>query len=980
MTDRVLDNTVKNDNDGSPQSEGVIVKGGGAIRSPFGDTGSIDFINDAFGEDSELTARLERAMEGIVGQDHAIQELKAALFGYLRRPNADGPVALITLMGPPAVGKSECMKRVFDALGIHSRIINMSNLSAREIALLDAFGINESYKSAKPGFSTEEVLTHPVGGHGLDEFDRAHPEVVNMFLQIFDRGEAMDSMYQKNASYRDQIIILTTNAGAELYESRPNKIIFSDVSKSEMIESLRRAKKPSGEPALPDAIISRIAKGTMIAFNRLTPEAKVRITENELKRQIDYFCNIYGIDIRCDLRRTAELLMLSLGRSADARSLKSQAEMLIRSSVFNVVDKIKKESGNGKFFAVLNIDPTITDATEEAQRMLCGSTAPRVLVCCERGERRRLSKAIPEGIEVIFDDGEITPKKARFLDVSAAIVSVGRRSSRNEELFDTLVKRGNLPIYVYNTEQVAYPSFQRYVKLGAADCYSPVLKKESLSEWISDVCDGMNVNCLARSMMRRNRVVAYDLEYSYDIKAHSARVGFISVRIESDVVPSVNDTVAPSFEIPRETFDDIVGGEEIKKLCREKIEAMRDPMAHVRSGKTLPTGIIFYGPPGVGKTMTARAIANAAELPFFCKSASEFLRKYVGEGSRQLKALFDAAMAVAPSIIFLDEVDSIAMDRQGDSYSAKYSADVLNTLLAMMNNCSTPEAPVFVIAATNFSAEREGGSKLDPAFLRRFDHRIEMTLPDPSTRLALFRKATAAIEGVSVGDDTLINLSKRSVGWSHADIQKVINTANNRRPNGEIILDKYLIDEFESYGNGAVHALSDEDARVTAYHEAGHAIVALSLGSPVQFVTISGRGRYLGYAFSAEEDKKLGRRSDLCNFICRAMGGRAAELRLLGEDGVTAGASGDIEAAVRVATDMICRYGMAGLSYTVMTSKGEMTEAAREKVYELLDEQMTKSREIIDAEWDRLSALAQALIERQSLSEEEIKAVLAACA
>jgi ATP-dependent Zn protease len=251
-----------------------------------------------------------------------------------------------------------------------------------------------------------------------------------------------------------------------------------------------------------------------------------------------------------------------------------------------------------------------------------------------------------------------------------------------------------------------------------------------------------------------------------------------------------------------------------------------------------------------------------------------------------------------------------------------------------------------------------------------------MPLPDLDTRLALFRKATAAIDGVSVSDELLVNLAKRSVGWSHADVQKVISTANNRRPNGETWLDSYLSNEFESYGNGAVNALGEEDARITAYHEAGHAIVALKLGAPVQFVTIAGRGGYLGYAFSAEESKKLHSKKDICDFICRAMGGRAAEAHLLGADGVTAGASGDIAAALRATTDMVCRYGMEGLRYTLGNASGEMTAEARERVYELLERQMARACEIVDAEWSSLNAVAQALIERQSLSEDELAALL----
>ncbi len=446
-------------------------------------------------------------------------------------------------------------------------------------------------------------------------------------------------------------------------------------------------------------------------------------------------------------------------------------------------------------------------------------------------------------------------------------------------------------------------------------------------------------------------------------------------------------------EQPTVTFEDVAGVEESKEELKEVVEFLREPQKFISLGARIPKGVLLVGPPGTGKTLLAKAVSGEAGVPFFSISGSEFVEMFVGVGASRVRDLFEQAKRHSPCIIFVDEIDAVGRQRgAGLGGSHDEREQTLNQMLVEMDGFDT-DTNVIVIAATNRP------DILDPALMRpgRFDRRVVLDRPDVRGREAILR---VHVKGKPIAPDVdLKTLARSTPGFVGADLENLVNEAAilAARRNRKVITQEELEEAIERVIAGPERKsrlISEDEKRIVAYHEAGHAVVtnALKEADPVHKVTIIPRGMAGGYTMSLpEEDHTLMSRKKLLAEMITLLGGRAAEELIF--DDITSGASNDIERVTRLARQMVTRLGMSEeLGPMVYGQKEELiflgreiseqrdySEAVAEKidreVRNLVNMAYERAREILRTYEDKLHAVAQRLLEVETITREEFEAI-----
>ena len=439
-------------------------------------------------------------------------------------------------------------------------------------------------------------------------------------------------------------------------------------------------------------------------------------------------------------------------------------------------------------------------------------------------------------------------------------------------------------------------------------------------------------------------------------------------------------------------FADVAGEDEAKESLQEIVDYLHNPDKYSQAGASMPKGILLVGPPGTGKTMLAKAVAGEANVPFFSISGSEFVEMFVGMGASKVRDLFRQAKEKAPCIVFIDEIDAIGQKRNSGGYGGNDEREqTLNQLLTEMDGFEE-NTGVIILAATNRP------ESLDPALTRpgRFDRRVPVELPDLTGREAILKVHAKKIK--TAEDVDFHTIARMAAGASGAELANIINEAALRAVrDGRMIVNQSDLEESIEVviaGYQKKNAvLSDQEKRVVAYHEIGHALVAAlqSNSAPVQKITIIPRtSGALGYTMQVETgDKYLMTKEEIEDKIATFTGGRAAEEVVFGS--VTTGASNDIEQATKLARAMISRYGMSDEFDMVAletvnnqylggdTSLACAPETQREidrKVVELVKRQHEKAKQILEDNRAKLDELATFLYEKETITGEEFMQIL----
>ena len=403
------------------------------------------------------------------------------------------------------------------------------------------------------------------------------------------------------------------------------------------------------------------------------------------------------------------------------------------------------------------------------------------------------------------------------------------------------------------------------------------------------------------------------------------------------------------------------------------------------SGVKAPKGVLLYGPPGTGKTMLAKAMACESGVTFIAAEGNQFLKSHVGEGPEEVHKLFKTARKYAPSILFVDEIDTIAKERRGDEHAASNGEDVLNAFLAEMDGFSSdPTRPVFVLAATNFDVEPGSKKSLDPALMRRFDRRVYIDLPTKEDRIKFLRMKMADNPALELSDALLDNIAMRSTGMSLAQLDSVTELALRSaiRSGSTKVTDAIYMEAFETFNSGEAKKWDASELERVARHESGHALICSLAGEKPSYLTIVARGNHGGYMqHENKENKHISTKEDLLARIRTSLGGRAAEIVCYGEkDGLSTGAAGDLESATVVARHILASYGMDedfGLAVVRgAVDSGAVSMELRNSINRILTEQMAEAVRIIAENRDKLDALVDALMVKNQLNSNEIAEII----
>lgn len=437
----------------------------------------------------------------------------------------------------------------------------------------------------------------------------------------------------------------------------------------------------------------------------------------------------------------------------------------------------------------------------------------------------------------------------------------------------------------------------------------------------------------------------------------------------------------------KERFSSVAGAHEAKEDLKDIVDFLKDPAKYRRLGAQVTKGALLVGEPGTGKTLLARAVAGEANCPFFSASGSDFIEVFVGVGASRVRDLFAQAKKSAPCIVFIDEIDAIGRQRGASAGGGNEEREqTLNQLLTEMDGFESSKEPVIVLAATNRP------DVLDKALLRpgRFDRRVEVSMPDLISREEILRVHLKKIKYVA--DLDVKKIARGTPGFSGADLANLVNEATVIASKKN--LTEVTIYEFEEARDriligreSKTMRVTEEDKKITAYHEAGHALIRLLLpeeSDPLHKVTITPRGQTLGVTHSMPEREKYNQtKEELLANIASAMGGRAAEDLVFGE--LSTGAYSDFKKATEIARSMVCYYGMTDalgkrVYLDTYDTKGGYSQKTFEKIdneiTRILDEQYNRAMQMLKDNRDKLDKLSLALLDKETLYASEIYELL----
>lgn len=939
--------------------------------------------------------RVRSALFDVVyGQDHAVSEFvngffRAELSAAIIK-NRDKPRATFLFAGAPGVGKTFLAEQAAKALGLPFMRFDMSEYTDKE-SNLEFCGSDKVYKNGAEGNVTGFVKRNPHCILLFDEVEKAHLSIIYLLLQMLDAGRLRDNHTDEEVSFTDAIIIFTTNVGKRMYEDESINLLT--VSRKSILKSLSTELNPfTGEPKFPAAICSRFASGNVVMFNRLGADYLIKIADRELKRHLDAFCESMGVKVNVN-PLISYALLFSEGGKADARTIKGRCSAFVYGELYELYRFIMSVPG-ADANKIKKIDTALDFSGDgEIQKLFKKRAKPTVLLFCDKsvaeavriklGNFRVLATSDVEEAKLLMREHDISIilcdvkcGTAKYADV----LNAADAASDGMEFFGHALAFPRIPLYVLDGSGLKKEEAESLTSSGARGVLSPYVSGRELIKRINAICDAEHVKANLSRLARSNKVLTFGTSQKISKDGTGATITLYGFKMRAAIDAEDNQGVVNDVDRPKVRFSDVIGAKDAKDELKYFVNYLKNPAAYAVGGLKPPKGLLLYGPPGTGKTLLARATAGESDVTFIKTEGNRFLKKYVGEGSEAVHDLFATARKYAPSILFIDEIDAIAKKRGSEDTAT--TGDILTSFLTEMDGFDADvERPVFVLAATNFDVE---GDALDPALLRRFDRRIYVDLPDKNERLQFIKFKVGKIKSHSLTKSQLENLAVRSTGASLADLDSVFELALRsavRSKKGKIT-DEILEDAFETFNGGEVRKWSGDELLRTARHEAGHAVVCWASGEKPTYLTIVARGSHGGYMQHADSsDKGVFTKNELLARVRACLGGRAAEVEYYGEeDGLSSGASGDLQSATYIVKEMVCKYGMdekSGLcTINLSELSGEKYDAIFARINENLLREFEAAKKIIAENRAAVDALSAKLLECNALKESQISAIL----
>lgn len=954
------------------------------------------------------TKELQKKLSAdIFGQEFAISTFvsgfHSAELANISQPNHKKPRATFLFAGPPGVGKTFLSEKAAEYLGLPFERFDMSEFCDDQTGKQIFSGTPKTFKDSKPGHVTSFVKKYPKSILLFDEIEKAHTSIIYLFLQILDAGRIRDEYLEKEIDFSQTILLFTTNAGKQLYESARGKNL-SLLSRDVIMDALEKDINPiTNIPFFPPAICSRFATGNVVMFNHIGANNLLKIAGDTISRRIDSIKQ--NAEIKFNIEDSVySALLFNEGGNADARTITSRAGQFIDKEIyelFNVINSVKCRTNITDLEAV-NIQISKTTSAEiqtlfddtQSMNVLCFGDSAIAQKCQNAVKHSNIinAQSIVEA-ENMLDTSEI---KYVLIDMSygtkdddAEYLNASDINSISRDFLFTLrEKHDDIPVYILENEHTDF-SEEEEITFTATGIRGIIdMMDDNFGEQIDNVCVCIHQQESIEHLTKTNQCITFETAQTVSSDGKEATIKLIDFRLKTNYKGADDKKVLNNVERPNISFEDVIGAEDAKSELKYFVNFLKNPKRYVNSGLKAPRGVLLYGPPGTGKTMLAKAMASEAGVTFIPTEANRFIQGIIGSGKDELHKIFETARSYAPSVIFIDEFELIGKERKGGDHATANGEDVLTALLTELDGFNVdPKRPVFLLAATNFDITPGTDKSLDGAVLRRFDRKIYVDLPNKEERAKYLKRKISKNKAFQISETEIENLANRSTGKSLAELENVLEFALRNATKNEsfVVNDNDLENAFETDQNGDEKKWSIEAITRTARHEAGHALVCWLTGEKPSYLTIVSRGNAGGYMQHGNTEEKFGyNKEEILGLIRTSLAGRAAELVYYGEvAGVSTGPSGDLRNATRLARAYLCDYGMdddfglAVLSEREMV-EGEVAVLLRKKMNSILKQELQNALEIVRKNTKAIDALVDALMEKTHLDEKQIDEILSA--
>ena len=955
-------------------------------------------VNDAIVTlTKDMAVLRDTILEDVKGQYNAVSRVVEGIFRAEYRDligeERKGPKAIFLFAGPPGVGKSFLAEALGKALKRKSAVFDMSEFTDKD-ATQEFNGSDKVWRDSHVGKVTSFAKENPDAILVFDEIEKAHRNTIMQFLQILDGGRLRDRHLEEEISFKDNVIVMTTNAGKTLYEDSETGD-FSDTPDKTVVDALLKDIDPETKnPYFPAPICSRLATGSIVMFNRMFPHVLREIAQEKLEKHIRKIIDATGLEIEVD-PDIYNAMILEQGGKLDARVMSSKSSSFLDNEI-NELNRLLTERGDS-LLRMKKIKITMDlDGADESIMKMFGEAVRYTAMCFAPPEITEKCRWISTNTDIIgvhsYDECVRVLAKQnigmvlldmRYKTQNNGFLNIEDEISEPRSLYAEIKsKYPEMPVYllIKSDDELSHEDIFSFMRRGIRGIIS-CANSDVFNEEMIKVGRILHQQESVRSLSRANKVLSYETAQLYDKNTDTAEIRLFDFKTATAVDAEDLTSIVSDITRPTETFEDVLGAKDAKRELQFFVDYIKKPEMFEGTGIPIPKGILLYGPPGTGKTKLAKAMAHEADATFIAMTGSQFFASYVGESEANMKKAFAQARKYAPTILFIDEIDAIAKRRTGHGGAEE---NVLTTFLAEMDGFKTnPKRPVFVLAATNMRPDKPG--ELDEAVLRRFNRCILVDLPGREDRLKYLTIRRDKSPLFTLTDEELESFAVRSSGMSIAKLEQVCDAAlKNAVLDGSRGVTKEVFDEaFETAQFGEERTnVSPEMLLRIARHEAGHTYLYWKMGKTPSYVTVVARGDHGGYMRHDDEREQFGlqTRDELLGEIRVSLGGRAAEIVYYDDGGFSTGAGADLHNATLHAKHMICSYGMDekyGLAVIdADKALNDVNSEIRTAVNEILASELYKAVNEIRDGRAKIDMLVDELLRSGHLNGEEITSIL----